>query len=177
MYRHHVEPRVKLFSPEEESFPIPLKYIDVSWTTHTNLDVMQGKRIDDYWNINGSRDLSDPWTGFTQITLLEKLSTDFCGPARDQQEKQLTSRPDHLWPEFWKSMGKHAKRRRSKSGLMKNSIWWTHENCEGFISLTRRIRKAKTPSRMLIRNWKHQLLLPCLAKLWRKIVGVVDPTK
>ena len=25
-YRHHVEPRVKLYSPREESFPIPLKY-------------------------------------------------------------------------------------------------------------------------------------------------------
>ena len=23
--------------------------------------------------------------------------------------KQLTSRPDHVWPELWKSMGKHAK--------------------------------------------------------------------
>ena len=31
-------PRVKLYSPREESFPIPLKYIDVSRTTHTNLD-------------------------------------------------------------------------------------------------------------------------------------------
>ena len=26
LYRHHVEPRVKLYSPREESFPIPLKY-------------------------------------------------------------------------------------------------------------------------------------------------------
>ena len=34
IYRHHVEPRVKLCSPREESFPIPLKYIDVSKTTH-----------------------------------------------------------------------------------------------------------------------------------------------
>ena len=57
--RHHVEPRVKLYSPREESFPISLKYIDVSRTTHTNLDVMQESRIDDYWNIDGSRDLSD----------------------------------------------------------------------------------------------------------------------
>ena len=48
IYRHHVEPRVKLYSPREESFPIPLKYIDVSRTTHTNLDVKQEKRIDDY---------------------------------------------------------------------------------------------------------------------------------
>ena len=58
-YRHHVEPRVKLFSPREESFPIPLKYIDVSRTTRTNLDVKQEKRFDDYWNIDGSRDLFD----------------------------------------------------------------------------------------------------------------------
>ena len=72
IYRHHVEPRVKLYSPREESFPIPLKYIDVTRTTHTNLDVKLEKRIDDYWNIDGSRDLSDPWTGFTQFTLLDE---------------------------------------------------------------------------------------------------------
>ena len=59
IYRHHVEPRVKLYSPREESFPIPLKYIDVSKTTHTNLDAMQKRRIGEYWNIDGSRDLSD----------------------------------------------------------------------------------------------------------------------
>ena len=52
IYRHHVEPRVKLYSLREESFPIPLKYIDVSRTTHTNLDVKQEKRIDDYWNVD-----------------------------------------------------------------------------------------------------------------------------
>ena len=49
IYRHHVEPRVKLYWPREESFPIPLKYIDVSRTTQTNLDVMRESRIDDYW--------------------------------------------------------------------------------------------------------------------------------
>ena len=30
IYRHHIEPRVQLFVPKEESFPIPLKYIDVT---------------------------------------------------------------------------------------------------------------------------------------------------
>ena len=104
IFRHHVEPRVKLYSPREESFPIPLKYVDVSRTTHTNLDVKQEKRIADYWSIDGSRDLSDPWTGFTQFTLLEEKP-----PGRRLTRKQLTSRPDHLWPELWKSVGKHAK--------------------------------------------------------------------
>ena len=41
-----------------------LKYIDVSGTTHTNLDVKQEKRIDD---IDGSRDVSDSWSGFTRF--------------------------------------------------------------------------------------------------------------
>ena len=110
IYRHHVEPRVKLYSPREESFPIPLKYIDVSRTTHTNLDVKQEKRIDDYWNIDGSRDLFDPWTGFTQFTLPEEKAPDgFLWSRGRSTRKQLTSRPDHLWPELWKSMGKHAK--------------------------------------------------------------------
>ena len=74
IFRRHVEPRVKLYSPREELLPIPLKDIDVSRTTRTNLDVKQEKRIDDCWNIDGSRDLSDPWTGFTQFTLLHEKS-------------------------------------------------------------------------------------------------------
>ena len=110
IYRHHVEPRVKLYAPREESFPFPLKYRDVSRTTQTNLDVKQEKRIDDYWNIDGSRDLSDPWTGFTQFTLLEEKPPDgYKLGGRRPTRKQLTSRPDHPRPEPWKSMGKHAK--------------------------------------------------------------------
>ena len=44
-----LEPRNQLFVPKEETFPIPLKYIDITRPTHTDLDVMQEKKIDDYW--------------------------------------------------------------------------------------------------------------------------------
>ena len=108
-YRHHVEPRVKLYSPREESFPIPLKYIDVSRTTHTNLDVKQEKRIDDYWNIDGSRDLSDSFTGFTQFTVLEEKPPDgFLWSRERLTKRQVSSRPDHLWPELWTGMARNA---------------------------------------------------------------------
>ena len=90
-YRHHVEPKVKLYSPREESFLISLKYIDVSRTTHTNLNVKQEKRIDDYWNIDGSRDLSDPWTGFTQFTPLDEKALDgYMWSGERLTRKQLT---------------------------------------------------------------------------------------
>ena len=65
IYRHHVEPSVKLYVLREESFSIPLKYIDVTRATSTTLDVMLElleRRMDDYWNIEGNRDQSD-WTG------------------------------------------------------------------------------------------------------------------
>ena len=104
--------------------PFPLKYIDVSRTAHTNLDVKQEKRIDDNWNIDGSRDLSDPWTGYTQFTLLEEKPPDgYMWSGWEMTRKQLTSRPAHLWPELWKSMSKHAKLKEKQSGRMKSSIW------------------------------------------------------
>ena len=81
------------------------------------MDVKQEKCIDDYWNIDGSRDLSDPWIGFTQFTLLDEKAPDgkmWSGGTLTR--KQLTSRPDHLWPELWKSMGKSAK-------LMEKQKW------------------------------------------------------
>ena len=72
IYRHHVEPRVKLYAPKGESFPIPLKYIDVSRTTHTSPNVVLEQQIEDYWNVDGEKELSDAWTGFTRFVLLKE---------------------------------------------------------------------------------------------------------
>ena len=48
IYRHHTGPRVQLYVLKEETFPLPLKYIDVSGST--DLDIMLEKRMDDYWS-------------------------------------------------------------------------------------------------------------------------------
>ena len=60
--------RLMTFNPCQETSTVR--------TTHTNFDVKQEKRIDDCWNVDASRDLSDPWTGFTQFTLLEEKPPD-----------------------------------------------------------------------------------------------------
>ena len=57
IHRHHVEPRVKLYVPRAESFPIPLKYIDVARTSDSPLEVMLEKNIEDYWNVDGDREI------------------------------------------------------------------------------------------------------------------------
>ena len=173
IYRHHVEPRVKLYSPREESFPFPLKCIDVSRTTHTNLDVKQEKRIDDYWNIDGSRDLSDHWTGFTQFTLLEEKPPDGYTVVRweiNEKTAYIQARSSMV-----RTLEVNGKARQAegeaKVVLVKRFILKTQENCEGSISSTRRIQKFKET----IKNARKKLetsgapAMPC--KIMKKNCG------
>ena len=156
IYRHHVEPRVELYSPREEPFPIPLKYIDVTRTTCTNLDVKQEKRIDDYWNIDGSRDLSDPWTGFTQFTLLEKAPDGYTWSGGRLTRKQVTSRPDHLWPEVWKSMGNNAKLKEKQKWSEEKLHLDNARKLRGIYFIDPEDEEFKEPSGTRVRSWKHQ---------------------
>ena len=96
-----------------------MKYIDVSRTTHTNLDVKQEKRT---MIIGISMGLETcQILGQVSHNLLfskKNLPTNMWSRVR-LTRKQLTSRPDHLWPELWKSKGKHAKRKEKQK--------WSHE--------------------------------------------------
>ena len=57
-----------------------------------------------------SREEPEEHKAFTQFTLFEEKAPDgYMWSGGRLTRKQLTSRPDHLWPELWKSMGKHAK--------------------------------------------------------------------
>ena len=53
----------------------PLRYIDVIRRTQAALDVLQESRMDDNWNIDGDGNLSEPWTGFTQFTILNEKTS------------------------------------------------------------------------------------------------------
>ena len=115
IYRRHVEPRVQFFVPKEESFSVPLQYIDVIRSTHTDLDVAQGKRVDDHWNVDGNRNLSDSWTGFTRFTSLnETPPKGYLWSGRRLTKIQTTSRPEHTWPDAWTRRGKAAQRREKQ---------------------------------------------------------------
>ena len=102
--------------PTEESFPIPLKYIDVTITTDTTLDVMSEKRIDDYWNVDGERELSDAWTGFTRFfELNDKPPDGYTWSGRSVTRKQTTSRPDNVWLDMSKHVSDASKRKEKQT--------------------------------------------------------------
>ena len=48
------------------------------------------------------------------LLLEEKPPDGYIWSGESLTRKQLTSRPDHLWPELWKSMGKHAKHKEKQ---------------------------------------------------------------
>ena len=50
-----VEPRVQLYVQKEETSAIPLRYIDVTRITYTDLYVLQEKRKDHYWHVDANR--------------------------------------------------------------------------------------------------------------------------
>ena len=113
--RHYNEPRVQLYVPKEETFPIPLKDIDVTRSTYTDLDVLQEKRIDDYWNVDSSRHLSN--SGKDSQNSLERkgnLQKDTCGSGRRLTKIPTTTRPDHVWPEVWTKIGKASQNREKQ---------------------------------------------------------------
>ena len=61
------------------------------------------KSIDDYWHVDGDRELSDTWTGFTRFTILNEMSlAGYTWSGERVTRKQTTSRPYKLWPEMWK---------------------------------------------------------------------------
>ena len=129
-------------------------------------------------NIDGSRDFSDYWTGFIQFTPLEEKPPDgYLWSGWRLTRKQLTSRPDHLWPELWEKMGKNAK--------LKERQKWSHQKPKldnarkllriYFIDLED--KDSRKPSRMLVRNWKHQWLPLCLARKARTVSITVNRDK
>ena len=130
------------------------------------------------WNIDGSRDFSDSWTGFTQFTLLEEEPPNgYMWSGVRLFRKQLTSRPGHSWPEIWKSMGKHAKLKKKQKWSNEKLHLENERKLRGILFIDLEDKEFKKPLRMPVRSWKHRLLLLCLVKLWKRIVRVVDPTK
>ena len=108
---------------------------------------------------------------------MKNLPTDICGPGGGLTRKQLTSRPDHLWPEIWKTMGKNAKLKEKQkwsneklhleNARKLRGIYFTDPEDKEFKETIKNARKKSETS--------VAPAMPC--KIMKKrIVGVVDPT-
>ena len=69
--RNHSAPRTKLFGPKDD-LPILLNYIDFQRQAKISIDVLHEATIDDYWNVDGDKSLSDPRIGMTRFEFFHK---------------------------------------------------------------------------------------------------------
>ena len=76
---------------------------------------MLEKNIDDDWNVDGDRELSDTWIGFTRFTVLDGKPPDgYTWFEGRLTRKQTTSRTDTVWKEMWKHMSDASKRKEKQ---------------------------------------------------------------
>ena len=116
------------------------------------MDIAQEKRIDDYWNVDENRSLSDPWTGFTKFTpLKETPSKGFLWSGERLTIIQTTTRPDHIWLEAWTRIGKAAQRKEKQEWAIENptldnarqlkGIYFTYLNDQEYQETTKNARR------------------------------------
>ena len=73
---------------------------------------MLEKQNEDYWNVDGEKELSDAWTGFTRFILSnERPLEGHTWSGRRLTRKQKTTRPDDVWPDMWTHMSDAAKKK------------------------------------------------------------------
>ena len=151
----------------------PFHWNTLTWrgTTDTDLDVMQKKkRIDDCWNVDSNKHLSDSWKGFTKFTLLKErrgLQKDTRRPWKDWQKcKRL---PDQIMcgQKFWRKLVQLLGIERNRNGQKKKPKLENARRLRGIYFIDpddeehkRNYQKKKTRGE----NWKELWLQSCRAK-------------
>ena len=102
---------------------------------------MSEKCVDDCWNVDGDRELSDMRTGFPRFTILSEKPPDGCTWSGGRlTRKQTISKPDKLWPEVWKHMSDASKRKEKHKWAIEkpeldnaasSSAFFTHKRPRG----------------------------------------------
>ena len=143
-----------LHSSPKETFPIPLKYIDVTRSTDTDLDVKQEKRLDDYWNVYLNRSLSASWKSFTKFTLLKKKNHPnfFCGLGGDWQKFERL--PDLIMCglKYGPRLERPLRIEKNKNRQLKNPNSVMPGNWEEFTSLSQMRKNIRRQRKMQEKN-------------------------
>ena len=94
-----------------------ISYSDEVHWRHQNDSYILGcffcwRKIEDYWNVDKDREMSDAWTGSTRFVLLNERPPDgYTWSDGRLTRKQTTSRPDNVWPDMWTHMSDASKRK------------------------------------------------------------------
>ena len=112
IYRHHVQERQISYVPQESSFPIPLKYIDVVRRTNYIGRIAGTQKLLILASLMVARNYDDHGPD-SPIHDTESYSTDICCPGGDFDE-HASHVQENMWPEIWSSMSKNSQQREKQ---------------------------------------------------------------
>ena len=97
--RHHEEHHLKVYDPDNETFPIALKYMDVMRQNQISINSIFGK-INDFWAAAEGVNLSEEWIGTRGFSILRTwLLDEYKWTNGRPTTNPKTSRPDSFRPE------------------------------------------------------------------------------
>ena len=94
--------------------------------------------------MDGDRELSDTWTGFTRFTTSKEKAPDgYTWSGGGLTRKQTTSRPDELWPEIWKHTSDASKRKEKQKWAIEKPKLDNARRLRVFTSLILKMRNSR----------------------------------
>ena len=126
---------------------------------------MQEKSIDDYWNVDSKRSVSNSLKGFTKIIILKKnLTSDICGLGGDLQT--FSRLPDQIMYSqmYVRKLVKPLRIEKYKNGKTRSKNSTMLEDWEEFTLLILMTKITKKLSKMRGEYWKDLWRHPCRAK-------------
>ena len=119
IYRHHEEPRLELYTSDNEALPVPLKYVAVMRRTRSTIDDVSENVIHDMWTEAKDVNLSEDSTGTFKFQVLRtRLEGNICVSGRPAKIQKIT-RPDSIWPEAWMQFSKNSSKKKLQIGRQK----------------------------------------------------------
>ena len=115
IYRHHNELLLQFYDQNNETFPIPLKDVDVVRQTHTSIS-----KVSEYM-INGPKRrvpifLRSGLGLQDSRSYVQDFLKDTSGKMEDLRRSKRTTRPDSIWPEAGTRFSKKQKEKQLQTG-------------------------------------------------------------
>ena len=143
-----------------------------SGQTHTDLDVAQEKRIDDYCNVDGNRNLSDSWTGFTRFTLLNETPPRGCMWYGERLTKSLRHLAQIIYGlTLRQGLEKPLKEKKNKNGQLRNQNSNMPENWEILFLLIQAMKSTRTSLKKVRRKLEtpKTAAMPCKKNVFQSM--------
>ena len=116
------------------------------------------ENIDDYWNVDGDRDLSDTWTGFTRFTISDEKTTGWIYLVREETDKKANDIQTRLsvarnWERHVRSV---EAKRKAKVGYRKTEASQCQKIAWCLLDWSRRWRIQGNFEKMRVESWKFR---------------------